>query len=99
YSSLQAGLLPLRSEPYSPLTVVESVVRALGPTAAKKGLWLRLEPGAAPERCTGDPLRVSQVLANLISNALKFTEHGGCRVSVEADAAGSGYRVVVDDTG
>jgi PAS domain S-box-containing protein len=97
YSSLSAGLLPLRSEPYRPQTVVEAALRAAAPLATQKGLWLRLGPVEAPEHCVGDPARISQVLANLLVNAIKFTEQGGAEVSVASDA--SGYRVTVDDTG
>lgn len=100
YSSLQAGVLPLRSEPYEPLHVVEAVVRAMAPLAAAKGLSLELDSsggGALPERCEGDPMRISQVLGNLITNAIKFTESGGARVSLRGEAGG--YSVTVDDTG
>ena len=104
YSSLQAGLLPLRSEPYRPLALVESVLRALEPVAAKKNLTLRLgaapaTSSAAPERCVGDPVRVSQVLGNLVTNAIKFTERGGAVVTVDSENPDAGYRVTVDDTG
>jgi PAS domain S-box-containing protein len=97
YSSLSAGLLPLRSEPYRPHAVVEAALRAAAPLATQKGLWLRLGPVQAPEQCVGDPARVSQVLANLLTNAIKFTERGGAEVSVASE--GAGYRVTVDDTG
>jgi PAS domain S-box-containing protein len=98
YSSLQAGVLPLRSEPYDPAHVVESVVRAMAPLATAKGLSLELcTSGTLPERCAGDPMRISQVLGNLITNAIKFTESGGARVTLEED--GGGYRVTVEDTG
>ncbi|HTV18667.1 MAG TPA: PAS domain S-box protein [Polyangiaceae bacterium] len=109
FSSLSAGLLPLRSEPYRPQSVVEAALRAATPLATQKGLWLRLGQMQAPERCVGDPARISQVLANLLMNAIKFTEQGGAEVSVESYAAAgagashdgepAGYRVTVDDTG
>src|SRR5688572_16767773 len=97
YSSLSAGLLPLRSEPYRPQTVVEAALRAAAPQATQKGLWLRLGQVQAPEQCVGDPARISQVLANLLTNAIKFTEQGGAEVSVTSE--GASYRVTVDDTG
>jgi PAS domain S-box-containing protein len=98
YSSLQAGVLPLRSESYAPRAVMDGVLRALEPVAAKKGLSLRASGDGAPDRCVGDPVRIAQVLGNLVTNAIKFTEHG----SVELTLQGHGdaeYRVLVDDTG
>jgi PAS domain S-box-containing protein len=104
YSSLQAGVLPLRSEPYSPRAVVEAVMRALTPVAAQKGLSLQLGPldapaaSGVPELCEGDPMRISQVLGNLITNAIKFTERGGATVTLQSQGT-DGYSVTVDDTG
>lgn len=98
YSSLQAGVLPLRADEYRPSAVIEAVVRALEPMAREKGLRLELGSVHTPERCIGDPQRVSQVLNNLVANAIKFTDEG--RVDISAELSGEdGYRVVVDDTG
>jgi CheY-like chemotaxis protein len=91
-------VLPLRSESYAPRAVMDGVLRALEPVAAKKGLSLRASGDGAPDRCVGDPVRIAQVLGNLVTNAIKFTEHG----SVELTLQGHGdaeYRVLVDDTG
>jgi PAS domain S-box-containing protein len=100
YSSLQAGVLPLRSESYQPRALVERVLRALTPAAEKKGLSLALVRCDAPESAVGDPVRIAQVLGNLVMNAIKFTPHGGAEVSVESDPDDAGrYRVTVDDTG
>jgi PAS domain S-box-containing protein len=100
YSSLQAGVLPLRSEVYEPRALVERVLRALTPAAERKGLSLALVRCDVPPAALGDPVRIAQVLGNLIMNAIKFTARGGAEVSVErvADDPGS-YRVIVDDTG
>jgi PAS domain S-box-containing protein len=99
YSSLQAGLLPLRAEAYSPRELVDGVIRALAPLALKKGLVLESRQLLAPERCVGDAVRVSQVLGNLVSNAIKFTAHGRVAVTLDSEGQGRGYRVTVEDTG
>lgn len=79
---------------------MDSVVRALQPLARAKGLELRaIAARGAPEECEGDPLRISQVLGNLIGNAIKFTERGAVDVTLEPDERVAGYRIIVDDSG
>ena len=56
----------------------------------------------APQEIVGDPLRIRQILANLVSNAVKFTEHGAVIVRVDGEfAAGSAgmLRFTVEDSG
>jgi len=100
YASLQAGVLPLRAETYQPRALVERVLRALTPAAVKKGLSLSLVRCDAPPSAVGDPVRIAQVLGNLVMNAIKFTAQGGAEVCVDAPEDGSdSYRVTVADTG
>ena len=89
-----------------PLSVRDELLAALGPMrlqAAHKGLTLDVTiEENVPNTALGDPVRIRQIVTNLVSNAVKFTERGGIRVnaySSEADAAGILLHVVVDDDG
>ena len=70
----------------------------LGAKAAEKGLALTLERGSTlPAAVMGDPTRLTQILVNLIGNAVKFTERG--RIAVRSSHDGLRWRVEVEDTG
>ncbi|MCK5336688.1 MAG: response regulator, partial [Gammaproteobacteria bacterium] len=77
FSKIEAGKLELEKIPFYPVTIVEDTIALMAGGAYKKGLELisMLEPGV-PEIFFGDPTRLRQVLTNLISNAIKFTEEG-----------------------
>jgi CheY-like chemotaxis protein len=75
------------------------VAETLAPQAAAKGLKLAAYVAAGvPERVTGDPLRLQQILFNLLGNAIKFTETGSVRLSLET-AGGQALCIKVADTG
>jgi signal transduction histidine kinase/HPt (histidine-containing phosphotransfer) domain-containing protein/ActR/RegA family two-component response regulator len=82
-SRLEAGKLQLESIPFRLPEVLQELRELLGQKAADKGLLLdvRLDDGT-PEVLIGDPLRLGQVLTNLVDNAIKFTERG--RIDVHA---------------
>jgi signal transduction histidine kinase/CheY-like chemotaxis protein len=99
---IEAGRLEIERAPFHLGALIEEVAAAHRPQAAAKGLRLEvhLEPGV-PESAEGDRLRIRQVLANLLGNALKFTEQGevALRVSARREGAGAWVRFVVEDTG
>jgi|GEM_PF-2049564 len=102
-SKIEAGALELESLDFEVRPLLESVVETLAFRAHQKGLELilRLDP-ALPPRLVGDPLRLRQVVLNLLGNALKFTHHG--QVVVELLLVGQDQRGVmiqgrVSDTG
>ena len=97
-SKIEAGKLALESVPFEISGVVHGVDEAFAPLFHKKGLSfeLSLAPGVAGTY-EGDPTRVRQILYNLVSNALKFTQEGGVRVSISP--APSGLEIRVADTG
>ena len=81
-SRIEAGGFQLESTPFDLGQTVQQVVKTLGVRAYEKGLELVCDLGGVPNRLIGDPLRLRQVLVNLVGNALKFTSRGEVVVSV-----------------
>lgn len=82
-SKMEAGKLSLECIPFNPCGVARAAVRMLEPSAAKKSISLQLDLAVGREvELLGDSNRLSQVLVNLVSNAIKFTAKGGVRVAV-----------------
>ena len=102
-SKLEAGKVEIEDVDFSLQTVIEDVAELLSPRAAEKGLDIAayVDEGARlPLR--GDPSRIRQVLLNLASNALKFTERGYVAIEARSADLGDGrtrVRVEVRDTG
>jgi len=83
-SKIEAGKLALEHTNFSLRDVVGDTLRALGFRANSRGLELvEHVPPDIPDRLTGDPVRLRQIIVNLVSNAIKFTDQGGVSVSVE----------------
>ena len=103
FTKVEAGMLELDEQVFELRRVVEEALELVGVRAAQKGLDLGCEfaPGT-PEMLRGDRGRVRQILANYLSNAVKFTEHGEVAVEVRAEALeGQRHRihVAVRDSG
>ncbi|RME33699.1 MAG: response regulator [Gammaproteobacteria bacterium] len=111
FSRIEAGGVAIEAVPFRLREEVLDKIAAMTELRAReKGLQLRLSlDPAVPERLIGDPLRVGQVLLNLVNNAIKFTAHGGIEVEIRpvpdptAEAGGGADRVMlafsVADTG
>jgi signal transduction histidine kinase/CheY-like chemotaxis protein len=83
FSKIEANKLELAAVAYDPRHLVESVCSLFVPVAEQKGLRLDWEAGeSVPAWVSGDDVRVRQVLMNLVSNAVKFSSHGGVRVDL-----------------
>jgi signal transduction histidine kinase len=96
-SKIEAGQLTLSLGDYSIKAVVQTVYAAVEPLAARKKL--RFETEVAPDLPGGhgDEHRLTQVLLNLVGNAIKFTDDGDVRIKVAAEDGA--FRVSVHDTG
>ncbi len=99
FSKIEAGRLDLERIELSTVELIEGAAETLAPQAAAKGLRLAayLDAGV-PARVMGDPLRLRQILFNLLGNAIKFTESGSVRLTLE-NAGDSMLRIRVADTG
>jgi len=102
-SKIEAGKMTLERVPFDVWALVEEILRGHQPTAAQKGVQLRSEVSPdVPRQLAGDPLRVRQILSNLVSNAVKFTDHGWVSVRVEGQCSPLGQfslQITVEDTG
>jgi signal transduction histidine kinase/CheY-like chemotaxis protein/HPt (histidine-containing phosphotransfer) domain-containing protein len=111
-SKIEAGKMELEGIDFDLREKVISILRAFRPVVEKKGIFLDINvEESLPSMVHGDPLRYGQVLMNLVSNAVKFTEHGAITVDIslvplpaEAASAGPDPRSVcvlasVGDTG
>jgi signal transduction histidine kinase len=96
-SKIEAGQLTLAPVDYSLRELVLDVVSATEALAAEKELALEVEVPADLPRGRGDERRLTQVLMNLVSNAIKFTEAGS--VSIRAKVEDGSFIVAVTDTG
>ena len=103
FSKIEAGELEIVNHVFEPRAVLRDVHELFVAFATTKGLSLEFDVAAdVPRRVSGDPGRVQQVLANLVGNAVKFTDTGFVEVHVSTSADSEGrrqLRFVVEDTG
>ena len=103
FSKVEAGKLEIEAVPFDLSVVVEDVAALLGEVANAKGIELLAHcPPDVPTALVGDPTRLRQILVNLSSNAVKFTERGEVviRVRLLSDERGIvRLRLEVSDTG
>jgi PAS domain S-box-containing protein len=108
FSKIEAGRLELEHRPLVLRDCVESALEMVGVSAAEKGLDVAcLVDPQAPAAILGDATRLRQILVNLLTNAVKFTEQGdvvltvGSQAAAEAESAGDVQRLhfTVRDTG
>ena len=103
FSKIEAGKLDLESIAFDPAQVVSEVVAMFETPARAKGLRLDLAiADDLPPAVVGDPLRLRQIVTNLLANAIKFTATGTVGVRLEAGSragAPTGVTIAVCDTG
>jgi signal transduction histidine kinase len=96
-SKIEAGQLVLSLNDYSIKDMMQGVYVAVEPLAGNKKLNFKLEVPPDLPQARGDERRLSQVLLNLVGNAIKFTDTG--EVAMKASTANGSYTVAVRDTG
>jgi signal transduction histidine kinase len=96
-SKIEAGQLVLELSDYSIQDIAQAVRSTLEPLAADKKLAFKLEVAPQLPCGRGDGRRLTQVLINLVGNAIKFTDAG--EVAIKAEATDGQFRVSVRDTG
>jgi signal transduction histidine kinase/AmiR/NasT family two-component response regulator len=101
-SKIEAGRMELEPAPFETASTIRQAFAGFTAMAQKKGLdyAIEIDPMAEGWR-QGDAVRVCQIVNNLISNAIKFTEKGAVTLRVEADGAEgeTGLRLLICDTG
>jgi signal transduction histidine kinase len=102
-SKIEAGKMTLEKLPFDLRALLADCVKAHQPKATENAVSLRLEVSPdVPLQITGDVLRIRQIVANLVSNALKFTEHGSVTVWAGGEFTQPGkftLRITVQDSG
>ncbi len=88
FSKIEAGKLDIEHIDFTLDEVLSGVANVMAPLAEDKGLELMFRsPGMVPRRLRGDPLRLHQILTNLITNAVKFTKSGEIVVAVQVESS------------
>jgi signal transduction histidine kinase len=97
-STAEAGVLRLHRERVDPAALAQDAVAAFQARAGSAGVTLDCRPAAGVPELEVDPVRVGEVLANLLANAIRHTPRGGS-VTVTVDPAPAGVAFAVTDTG
>jgi signal transduction histidine kinase len=98
FARLRAGRIELRQEEVPLDRIVAEVQSVMEPLVNSKGISLRLDSAREVQPVMGDPDRLRQIVLNLVSNAVKYTDHGGS-VDLLVEEEGERVRVRVRDTG
>jgi signal transduction histidine kinase len=96
-SKIEAGQLNLSLTEYSLKNIIQSVFSAVEPLAKEKQIALKIDVATTLPQGHGDERRLTQVLLNLVGNAIKFTDVG--EVSIKGSSANGSFNVAVRDTG
>jgi signal transduction histidine kinase len=102
-SKIESGKLELESIPFNFANIIHAEIERYKFLAEQKGLFLRYQIDAnIPQEVIGDQVRISQVITNIIGNAIKFTSDGGVTASFSLQENKDGYAVIqglIEDTG
>ena len=105
-SKIEAGKVSFEKKPFNLKEAIEEVILSIKPQAIKSNLKIEYNIGEKlPEEVVGDQVHLKQILYNLVGNAMKFTEEGGCLISVrkiskrERETNKLELQFTVEDTG
>ncbi|WP_203291914.1 ATP-binding protein [Maricaulis parjimensis] len=99
-SKIEAGQVVLENTPFSLAKIAERAQMLYADAAERRGLELIVDVNdPAGQDRVGDPTRLSQIVHNLVANAVKFTEHGSVTLTIEAPADEDTVTLSVRDTG
>jgi len=98
-SSMENGKLPLNRAPFAPKQALEELAITLGPLAGSKGLAVRLRIAGELPSVEGDRLRWLQVLLNISSNGIRYTQSGHLEIDATWDATENSMVASIRDTG
>jgi signal transduction histidine kinase/DNA-binding response OmpR family regulator len=102
-SKLEAGKLSIEKEAFSPAIIINDVIQLYKPSIETKGLILECNLSEnVPDVLVGDAFRLKQILFNLVSNAVKFTQDGKIIINVESSQFSKAIinlKITVADTG
>lgn len=93
HSKMEARAMSLETRDFDLSAFIQDTVRFWTPPASEKGLTLQAPTLEAPLWLKGDPFRLTQIVNNLMSNALKFTASGTVALEIQTEAAGDKVRV------
>jgi two-component system sensor histidine kinase/response regulator len=103
FSKIEAGKMSFESIEFDPVQLMDETIALFAKNSSAKGLELISSVHVnVPQRITGDPLRIRQILTNLVGNAIKFTSNGAVIVSlkiVQCQSGSEGVSFSVQDTG
>jgi len=103
FSRIEAGKVAFERLPFNIKQTVDGIVTMMKPKSEAKSLALHVSVDAVvPETVVGDSVRLNQILLNLVSNAIKFTDKGGINISVNVVDEGDSNLIVefvITDTG
>lgn len=103
YSKIEAGKMSFERYPFDLRECVDDVFKILGPNASQKGIELvSLIYSDVPKALLGDPIRIKQIITNLLNNAVKFTKSGSVELYAEVESEGKKglkLKIQVKDSG